>query len=210
MPRMLNGKSRFEIQRRLGIELPGLGKPGALERRPYPPGQHGQRRRKQSDYAVHLLEKQKVLFHYGLREKQLRNYVAKAKKDRSKAWIDTLVINLERRLDNALLRLNFAPSMASARQLVLHGHVLVNGKKIRVPMYSLNVGDVITLSVKGYASQTYQFAVQHPTLPSVPASWSIEKKGNTEQEATLKAMPLPEDIPFQFDNQLVTEFYWKI
>jgi small subunit ribosomal protein S4 len=85
-------KSAFKIQRRLGVELPGLGKAGALERRPYGPGMHGMKRKKLSDFTIRLMEKQKVRFHYGIREGQLVNLVKKSKKDTSRAWVDTLVI----------------------------------------------------------------------------------------------------------------------
>lgn len=100
------GRSRFKIQRRLGVELPGLGKAGALERKPYGPGQHGMQRKKLSDYTVRLVEKQKVMFNYGLRESQLRNYVKKSKKVKTQSWVDTMIVTLESRLDNVVFRLN--------------------------------------------------------------------------------------------------------
>src|SRR5690606_27407623 len=114
----MGNRSSFKIQRRLGVELPGLGKAGALERRPYGPGMHGMKRKKLSDYTIRLMEKQKVMFHYGLREKQLRNLVSKCKKDTSKSWVDTLIIKLESRIDNVIFRLNWAPSIMAARQMV--------------------------------------------------------------------------------------------
>ena len=86
---------RFKVQRALGVEIPGLGKPGALERRPYPPGQHGQRRRKLSDYSIQLREKQKFRYHYDLREKQIINAVKKAKKNKEKAWVETLIVTFD-------------------------------------------------------------------------------------------------------------------
>jgi small subunit ribosomal protein S4 len=97
-------KSSFKIQRRLGVELPGLGKAGALERKPYGPGMHGQKRKKLSDYTIRLMEKQKVRFHYGVREGQLRKIVKLAKKTNAqRAWVDTMIIKLESRLDNGCL-----------------------------------------------------------------------------------------------------------
>jgi len=209
MARVLMGRARFKIQRRLGIELPGLGKSGALERRPYPPGQHGVKRKKVSELSVRWMEKQKVLFHYGLREKQLVNYVKKAKKDRSKAWVDTLIVNLESRLDNVLFRLSFAPSMPAARQMVVHGHVLVNGKKVSSPGQLLEVGDKVTLTDKGYNSGNYLQAKAHPRMSSVPACLSKDTVSNKEV-ATVIATPLPEDVPFEFSPQLVIEFYWRV
>ncbi len=205
MSRSTTGKSSFKIQRSLGIELPGLGKAGALERRPYGPGQHGNKRKKISDFAVRMKEKQKLRYHYGLRERQLVNYVKKAKKDKSRAWMDTLLITLERRLANVIFRLNWAPSMLAANQMVSHGHVLVNGKKVNVAGLLISKGDVITLTDKGFASQNYLQAQATPRLPSIPASYTIDGK-------TAKAvdLPLPSDIPFEYAGQLVTEYYWKI
>lgn len=205
MARSTTGRSSFKIQRSLGIELPGLGKAGALERRPYGPGQHGNKRKKISDFAVRMKEKQKLRYHYGLRERQLVNYVKKAKKDKSRAWMDTLLITLERRLANVIFRLNWAPSMLAANQMVSHGHVLVNGKKINVAGLLINKGDVITLTDKGFASQNYLQAQATPRLPSIPASYTVDGKN-----AKAVDLPLPSDIPFEYAGQLVTEYYWKV
>lgn len=208
MAKSTTGRSKFKLQRALGLELPGLGKAGALDRRPYGPGVHGNKRKKISDYAVRLKEKQKLVYHYGLREKQLVNYVKKAKKVKERAWMETLIINLERRLNNVVFRLNFAPSIPAANQLVRHGHVRVNGKKVDVPSLLISKGDVITLSDKGYASQTYLQAQKSPRLPAVPACYKVE--GSDKKKAEVIDMPLPEDIPFEFEGQLVTEYYWKV
>lgn len=205
MARSTTGKSRFKIQRSLGIELPGLGKAGALERRPYGPGQHGNKRKKISDFAVRMKEKQKLRYHYGLREGQLVNYVKKAKKDKSRAWMDSLLITLERRLANVIFRLNWAPSMLAANQMVSHGHVLVNGKKINVAGYTIEKGDVITLTDRGFGSLNFLDAQKSPRLPSVPACYTIEGK-----VAKVVDYPLPADIPFEYAGQLVTEYYWKV
>ncbi|MBC7427388.1 MAG: 30S ribosomal protein S4 [Bacteriovorax sp.] len=205
MARSTTGRSRFKIQRSLGVELPGLGKAGALERRPYGPGQHGNKRKKISDFAVRMKEKQKLRYHYGLREGQLVNYVKKAKKDKSQAWMDSLLITLERRLVNVVFRLNWAPSMLAAYQMVSHGHVLVNGKKISVAGYTVQKNDVITLTERGYASLNFQQAKATPRLPSVPACYTMDEKS-----AKLVDLPLPSDIPFEYAGQLVTEYYWKV
>jgi small subunit ribosomal protein S4 len=202
------GRSRFKIQRRLGVEIPGLGKAGALERKPYGPGQHGMKRKKLSDYTVRLIEKQKVLFNYGLRETQLTNYVSKAKRDKTKAWVDTLIIHLESRLDNVVFRLNWAPSTPAARQMVTHGHIFVNGKKVTVPGYEVQVGDVITITDKGAKSGNYLQAKTRPRLSAIPACLRVDKDGEKEK-GTMVAKPLAEDVPFQFEKRLVTEFYWK-
>ena len=123
-------RKRFKIQRALGLELPGLGKAGALEKRNYPPGQHGKNvRRKVSAYGQQLREKQKLLFHYAIREEQLRRFVRHAQRAQSSDWMSSLISLLERRLDNVVFRLGYARSILSARQLVSHGHVMVNGRK---------------------------------------------------------------------------------
>ncbi|MCB0272381.1 MAG: 30S ribosomal protein S4, partial [Bdellovibrionales bacterium] len=110
-------KPRFKVQRRLGTELPGLGKPGALERRPYPPGQHGDKRKKYSNFGLQTEEKQKLIHNYGLREKQLLRFIRQSKQGSSANWINKLAGLLERRLDNIVFRLNFAPSIRAARQM---------------------------------------------------------------------------------------------
>lgn len=203
------GRARFKIQRRLGVELPGLGKAGALERKPYGPGQHGMQRKKLSDYTIRLLEKQKVMFHYGLRESQLRTYVHKSKKIKTASWVDTMITTLESRLDNVVFRLNWAPSIPAARQMVSHKHILVNGKVTNVPGYILKVGDVIEITDKGAKSGNYLQAKVRPRISSIPACLNKQTVGEKEK-ATLVAKPLPEDIPFAFEKRLVIEWYWKI
>lgn len=202
-------KSAFKIQRRLGVELPGLGKAGALERRPYGPGMHGMKRKKLSDFTIRLMEKQKLRFHYGVREGQLVNLVKKAKKDTSRAWVDTMVIMLESRLDNIIFRLNWAPSIPAARQMVSHGHILVNGKKLSVGSATLKAGDEITITEKGAKSGNYLQAKAKPRLSAIPAYLATEKDGEKEK-AKVMAEPLPEDIPFPFEKRLVIEYYWKV
>src|SRR5690606_5631941 len=197
------------IQRRLGVELPGLGKAGALERKPYGPGQHGMQRKKLSDYTIRLIEKQKVMFNYGLRERQLRNYISKAKKIKTQAWVDTLIVVLESRLDNVVFRLNWAPSTPAARQLVTHKHIKVNGKTVNVPGFQVQPGDVIEISDKGAKSASYLQAKARPRISSIPACLTKEAVGEKEK-AKMVAKPLPEDIPFSFEKRLVIEYYWKI
>lgn len=209
MAKSTTGKSRFKIQRSLGIEIPGLGKAGALERRPYGPGVHGNKRKKVSDYAVRLKEKQKLVYHYGLREKQLVKYVKASKRNTSgKPWMDVLITTLETRLNNAIFRLNWAPSIPAASQMVSHGQILVNGKKCDRASLILKEGDVIELTDKGYANQLYKRGLETPRLPSVPACYKVE--GTEKKKATLIALPLPEDIPFEYAGQLVIEHYWKV
>ncbi len=197
--------ARFKVQRRLGTELPGLGKPGALERRPYPPGENGNKRRKYSDYALRLEEKQKIRVHYGLREKQLRRFIRDSKKGKGTNWVAKLVGRLERRLDNLVFRLGFAPSIRSARQLVGHGHVRVNGLGVNIPSAVIEPGAKVSISDKGLLNQIYLRAVQAPRL-EIPDFLRKEDE-NGKPVGLVQAIPGPEHIPFQFDAGLFTEYY---
>ena len=208
MAKSTMGRPKFKLQRALGLELPGLGKEGALARRPYAPGVHGNKRKKISDYAIRLKEKQKLLYHYGLRERQLVRYVKISKRNRSKAWMDTLLETLERRLCNVVFRLNFAPSMAAAAQMVSHGQVLVNGRKVDRSSYIIQKGDSISLTKKGYQNQAYKMSQESPRLTGVPACYDIS--GDGEKKATVSQYPLSSDVPFEFNGQFVTEYYWKV
>lgn len=197
--------ARFKIQRRLLTELPGLGKVGALERKPYPPGEHGLKRKKYSDYGLRLEEKQKVLAHYGLREEQFRRMIKKAKSESHGDWVPYLISLLERRLDNLVFRLGFAFSIAAARQLVSHGKVLVNGKKLDISSAILKEHDQITLKEEAYENQVFLQADQAPRLP-LPEFLRKEEKGKIKV-GILHALPQGTDIPFAFDAALLTEYY---
>lgn len=195
---------RFKRQRRLSTELPGLGKPGALDRKPYPPGQHGNQRRKLSEYALRLEEKQKLLFHYGLREEQLRRFVRDAKTGKVTDWVDALIGRLERRADNVVFRLGFAPSIRAARQMVSHGHVLVNGKKLTIGSALVPVGGEVKLTEKGYKSTNFLQAKASPRLELA------DYLSVTEEEhpvGTVKEEPGFENIPFPYEKGLLAEYY---
>jgi small subunit ribosomal protein S4 len=198
----------FRTQRALNCELPGLGKPGALERRPYPPGQHGLRRRKFSEYALRLQEKQKIRFHYGLREEQLRIFVKKAKYGRSADWMAQLVGALETRIDNLIFRLGFAPSMASARQLVRHGKVRVDGRRLDIPSARVQPGSVISLTDDAYSGVLYQTSIQQPRL--LLADWLEHIPEGNGVKGRLKFVPGTDAVPFPFNPRLVVEFYTGI
>ena len=202
---LVSKNPRFKRQRRLGVELPGLGKPGALERKPYPPGQHGNQRRKLSEYALRLEEKQKIIFHYGLREEQLRRFVRDSKRGKGSDWVDTLIGRLERRLDNVVFRLGFAPSIRSSRQMILHGKVLVNGKKLTIGSVVLKAGDKIQLVEKAYQGVTYMQAVKTPRL-EVPGFLGKETEGAIEV-GTVREVPHATEIPFPFETGLLAEYY---
>ncbi|WII72902.1 30S ribosomal protein S4 [Bdellovibrio sp. 22V] len=196
---------RFKRQRRLLTELPGMGKAGALERRPYPPGQHGLQRRKYSEFALQLEEKQKLRFHYGVREEQFRRMINKAKRSAATNWVESLVNLLEKRLDNVVFRLGFAPSIPAAKQLITHGKVMVNGKKVDIPSQIIRVGEKISLKAAAYDNQVYMQAKQNPRLP-LPTFMTKEEVAGKE-EGRLTDEPTIEAVPFTFDPGLIIGYY---
>jgi small subunit ribosomal protein S4 len=197
--------ARFKAQRRLGTELPGLGKPGALERRPYPPGENGNKRRKYSDYALRLEEKQKIRVHYGLREEQLRRFIRQAKTGSAANWVKKLMGLLERRVDNLVFRLGFAPSIRAARQLASHGHVTVDGKTVTVGSYVVPQNSKVGLSEKARTNQIVLRAAQAPRL-ELP-DYLRKDTENGFEVGIVQAIPGTEHVPFQFDAGLFTEYY---
>lgn len=198
--------AKFKLQRRLMTELPGLGKAGALERKPYPPGQHGMSRIKYSEYRLQLEEKQKLRHHYGVREEQLLRLVKKAKKSKSH-WAEALINLLEKRLDNFVFRGGFANSIRASTQLISHGKIRVNGKKVNVRSYTLKQGDIVTLKTKDLQNQIYLQAKQSPRLP-LP-DWISKIESDSEATLKLKDEPTLEAVPFGFDESLVTSYYSK-
>lgn len=199
-------RSRFKIQRKLGVELPGLGKPGALERKPYPPGQHGNKRKKYSDYSIQLEEKQKILFNYWLREEQLRRFIRQSKSGTETNWVNTLIGRLECRLDNVLFRMGFAPSILAARQIISHGHVKVNDQKVSIGSQVLKVGDTVELTEKMYQGQTFLQAQQNPRLE--PVDWlEVIEKEKGKKMGTVKQVPGLEAVPFPFSSGVFAEYY---
>ena len=203
----MSHRTKFKMQRALGIELPGLGKPGALEKRNFPPGQHGQSkaRKKLSEYGTQLKEKQKILFHYGLREEQLRRFVRDARRIQASNWVESLVGLLERRLDNVVFRLGFARSMAAARQLVSHGHVMVNGRILTIASAVLRIGDFIRLTEYASSMQATQDSRQNPRLP-LPGYLQFASEGITDH-AVVRMQPDSSHVPFAFDPRQVAEYY---
>jgi len=194
--------ARYKIQRRLGTELPGLGKAGALERRPYPPGENGNKRKKYSDFALRLEEKQKLRFHYGLKEEQLRRFIRDSKRGSGSNWVSKLVGRLETRLDNVVFRLGFASSIRAARQLISHGHIMVDDKKLDISSCVLTAGQTIKIREKSKENQIVLQAKQSPRL-DVPEF--LLKEGDFA--GTLQAVPGIDAIPFSFDSGLFTEYY---
>lgn len=201
-----NTKSpRFKLQRRLLTELPGLGKAGALERRPYPPGQHGLKRKKYSEFALQLEEKQKLRFHYCMKEEQLLRFIDVAKRKKATTWTEALVNILEKRLDNVVFRLGFAPSIRAAKQLISHGKVLVNGKRVDISSAVLKVNDEVSLKPEAYDNQVFLQAQQTPRLP-LPSF--LDKKSVGEKEiGRITDEPKLDAVPFTFDAELFTSYY---
>ena len=178
----------------------------AFERRAFAPGQHGQNRfRKPSDYAVQLREKQKVKQMYGMFEAQFRRFFQEAERVRGVTG-ETLLIMLERRLDNVVYRLGFAASRTQGRQMVRHSLVTVNGKKVNVPSFQVKPGDVISLKEKQKKNQLVADNVQGATRRGLP-SW-LELDADAFK-GTVKAMPNRDEITMPIQEQLIVELYSK-
>ena len=177
----------------------------AFERRQYPPGHHGQGRTKFSDYGEQLREKQKVKRMYGVLEKQFRNYFKYAASKKGVTG-ENLLIVLESRLDNMVYRLGFAASRSEARQLIKHGHFLVNGRKVNVPSYLVKPEDVIQLREKSRKIAKIQEAIETAAQRGVPA-W-LEMNGE-KFEGRVVSLPRREEITIPIKEQLIVELYSK-
>ncbi|MAE93162.1 MAG: 30S ribosomal protein S4 [Deltaproteobacteria bacterium] len=175
----------------------------SVERRAYPPGQHGQGRPRFSDFGVQLREKQKVKRMYGLLEKQFAATVHRATRMKGRAG-DNLLGLLERRLDNVVFRLGFATSRAEARQLVKHGHFLVNGRKTTIPSFLTRPGTKVEVREKSREIARIAGALDTLEGRAVPGWLEIEKE---QFEGTVTALPQREDITLPIEEQLIVEFY---
>ena len=179
-----------------------------IERRAYPPGQHGpaqQRRRKQSDYAVQLREKQKVKRIYGLGEKQFRNLFERANHVPGVTG-ENLIIALELRLDNIVFRMGFAQSRSQARQLVRHRHVEVNGRAVDVPSYHVSTGDEISVRNKSKNILPIEASLEARTRPTLPDWLALDEK---QRVGRMVRTPTRADIPLAAQEQLIVELYSK-
>ena len=175
----------------------------AIEKRAYPPGQHGQERSKFSEYGVQLREKQKVKRIYGVLEKPFRNYFFAADKKKGVTG-ENLLQSLELRFDNVIYRMGLAPSRNAARQLVRHKHFTVNGKKMDVPSYILKQGDIITPNpIKGKKKPVNEAIanIKNKTLPEWLAFDTDSKQG------IIQGMPTREDVKLPIEDQLIVELY---
>ena len=175
----------------------------AIEKRNFPPGQHGQGRKKVSDYGLQLREKQKAKRFYGLQETQFRNLFDKAARKKGITG-ENLLILLETRLDNTAFRLGFASSRKEARQLVTHGHFTVNGKKVDIPSYEVKTGDVI--KVKDKSASSPKFKEIKDMAITVPSWMTVDVE---KLEGKIVAMPTREDIDTPVAEHLIVELYSK-
>ena len=177
----------------------------AIERRNYPPGQHGQSRQKYSEYKIQLREKQKVKRMYGLLEKQFRRTFALAEKARGITG-ETLLGFLERRLDNVTYRISFASSRADARMLVRHGHILVNGKTVTIPSYFVRAGDVVSVREGSRKMTRILTAVEGAQRRGVPEWAELDREALTGK---IKVLPIRSDITTPINEKLIVELYSK-
>lgn len=193
---------RVRISRRFGIPIFGPSK--YLERRNYPPGVHGPKsRRKLTDYGMGLVEKQKLRYYYGLMEKQFRGVYEKALKRRGVTGEQMLQI-LETRLDNVVFHLGFGTTRAAARQMVNHGHITVNGRKVSIPSYALKVNDVIVAKDNTVSRQMATKGMELSTSRAVPDWLSLSKD---EFKGVVMRIPTREEINPIANEQAVVEFY---
>ena len=191
---------RLRVVRRLG-ELPGLTRKSP--RRAYPPGQHGQARKKKSEYAVRLEEKQKLRYNYGVSESQLIRYVKKARSSNEPTG-QMILRQLEMRLDNTIFRLGMAPTIPSARQLVNHGHILVNGRRVDIASYQCRPGDVISVRDRDSSRQMVETNLQYPGLANVPSHLELDKNAMVGK---VNGFIDREWVALQINELLVVEYY---
>ena len=191
---------RLRITRRLG-ELPGLTRKAA--RRAYPPGQHGQARKKKSEFCIRLEEKQKLRFNYGVSERQLVRYVKKARRA-SGSTGQVILQQLEMRLDNTVFRMGMGPTIPGARQLVNHGHVTVNGRVVNIPSYQCRPGDVIGVRNKDKSRKLVEENLQFPGLANVPTHLEFDK---AKMEGKVTGIIEREWVALNINELLVVEYY---
>lgn len=193
---------RVRLSRRFNTPLFGSSK--YLDRKPYPPGQHGQsRRRKATDYALALAEKQKMRFYYGLMEKQFRGVYEKAIRRRGVTGEIMLQI-LETRLDSVVFNLGFGYTRSQARQMVAHGHILVNGKRARTPSIALYEGDVVEIKAVEKSRHLADKNLEYSTSRIVPDWITLDKAAYS---GTINRRPTREDIEPIANEQTIVEFY---
>ncbi len=194
---------RIKVCRSLGTILPGLTNSPTLDR-PYPPGQHGMRRRgKTSDYKVRMVEKQKLRMHFGVLEAQFRRYVVEATRRKGPSGRN-LITDLESRLDNIVWRLGLAPTIPAARQMVVHGHITVDGHRVDRPSFSVKSGQEIALMARSLNKPFIQQALEASTSRVRPSYLELDPAKATGK---MISVPQAEDLPFEVNTQAVIEFY---
>ncbi len=194
---------RLRITRRLG-ELPGLTRKSA--RKAYPPGQHGQSRRKRSEYAIRLEEKQKLRFNYGVTEKQLVRYVRKARRMTGSTG-QSLLQFLEMRLDNTVFRMGMAGTIPGARQLVKHGHITVNEREDQIASYQRRPGDVIKVRDRDRSRRLVEANMEYPGLANLPTHLEYDKNTMTGK---VNSVIEREWVALQINELLVIEYYSRM
>lgn len=194
---------RLRIVRRLG-ELPGLTRKSP--RKAYPPGQHGQSRRKRSEYAIRLEEKQKLRFNYGVTEKQLVRYVRKARRVAGSTG-QTLLELLEMRLDNTIFRMGMAGTIPAARQLVNHGHILVNDRVVNISSYQCRAGDVIKVRDRDRSRKLVETNMEYPGLANLPSHLEFDKNTFVGK---VNSIIEREWVALQVNELLVVEYYSRM
>lgn len=191
---------RLRIVRRLG-ELSGLTRKPLT--RLNPPGQHGANAKKTSQYGIRLLEKQKLRYNYGINEAQLVRYVKEARRAKGSTG-EILLQKLEMRLDNIVYRLGFAPTVLAARQLVSHGHILVNNVRVTIPSYPCQVKEVITVRNKNHSKTLVTNFLNSNTTNRIPTHLSLNKESLT---AVVQQKPARDSMQLAINELLVVEFY---
>ncbi len=199
-----------KLERRLGVslELKGerrLAGKSALDKRPYAPGQHGQRRTKVSEYGQQLKEKQKIKYFYGVLERQFRKFFKEANRQEGSTG-ENLIKLLERRLDNVIYRMGFATTRRFARQLVTHGHVLVNGKKVTIPSFLVKEGDRIEIKEKSKNNPQIKRAVELSAQTGIAPWVDVDKE---KFVGVFTRMPEREEVNIPVEERLVVELYSK-
>jgi small subunit ribosomal protein S4 len=194
---------KTKIARKFGEAIFGDDK--SFEKKNYPPGQHGNNRRrgKKSEYAIQLMEKQKAKYTYGILEKQFRNLFAEAKRKEGVTG-EVLLQLCESRLDNVVFRMGISPSRRGARQLVSHRHITVNGEVVNIPSYTLRAGDVVGVREKSKSVQSIEDSLANNSSVYEWITWNSEKK-----EGTFVAVPERLQIPENIKEQLIVELYSK-
>ena len=199
-----------KIERRLGVSLDLKGErrlagKSALDKRPYAPGQHGQRRAKISEYGLQLREKQKAKFMYGVSEKQFRNLFKEANRQEGNTGANLIAL-LERRLDNVVYRMGFASTRRFARQLVSHGHVLVDGKRVNIPSYRVKPGQKIEIKESTKNNPQVQRAIELTNQTGIVSWVDVDKE---KVVGIFTRIPEREEVTIPVEERLIVELYSK-